>query len=175
MTEKDLNLPLFLPSSERKRWKSQFCPQSTVFVAIFRRASADGHLFNPHENGHLPNSSLGPFAMMIGKNINKICHLLMTLLCILAFLSLTFVSLTQLLSKDVGTIVKVETGPEHPDMTLCSFGYNTRNYSELITQLPHPDYTLNDTRWVWQLSMRTLKLCFHPNLWLFHLLRSSDR
>ena len=127
-----------------------FCrvPNGPFFVAVFRRASADGHLFNPNENGHLPNSSFGPFTMMIGKNINKICHLLMTLLCILAFLSLTFVSLTQLLSKDVGTIVRVETGPEHPDMTLCSFGYNTRNYSELITQLPHPDYTLNDTRWV---------------------------
>ena len=70
----------------------------------------------------------------------------MTLTCILAFLSLTFVSLTALLSKDFGTLLKVETGPEHPDMTLCSFGYNTRKYSELITQLPHPDYTLNDTR-----------------------------
>ena len=55
---------------------------------------------------------------------------LLTLALLVAFLVLSSISLTSLLSREVGTIFSVEYGPKYPDMTLCSFAYN-RNHGEV--------------------------------------------
>ena len=74
----------------------------------------------------------------------KICHWLMTLILMVVFLVLSSISLNSLLSWKVGTRLKVEIGPKHPDMTFCSFAYN-RKYDKLITQI-NPNNSSSNNR-----------------------------
>ena len=84
---------------------------------------------------------LDPISKMKWK---KICQWLMTLILMVVFLVLSFISLKSLLSRKVGTRLKVENGPKHPDMTFCSFAYN-RKYDKLITQI-NPNNSSNNNR-----------------------------
>ena len=68
----------------------------------------------------------------------------MTLILMSVFLVLASISLQSLLSEKVGTRLKVEIGPKHPDMTFCSFAYN-RKYDKLITQI-NPNNSSNNNR-----------------------------
>ena len=76
--------------------------------------------------------------------LKKIFHWLMTLILMSVFLVLSSISLNSLLSWKVGTRLKVENGPKHPDMTFCSFAYN-RKYDKLITQI-NPNNSSSNNR-----------------------------